>query len=167
MSHVIFVEVSMVSMPTSSRFNWRIPTMQGQEIDRNRIGMHVQNREFKITGFLTIQVFGSQELEGHKNAKKHGQIKSNHKKMYGYNAIMLLSLSLVLHEQEFEKEDKWILNFLRFFFQRDTKGTNPTIFLCSIPLNPMHEQQYHRKLSSSYVFPSLFLSSIGDSSRQA
>ena len=32
------------------------------------------------------------------DAKKHGEIKSNHKKMYGYNAIMLLSLSLVLHE---------------------------------------------------------------------
>ena len=40
------------------------------------------------------------------DAKKHGEIKSNHKKMYGYNAIMLLSLSLVLHEQEFDKEDK-------------------------------------------------------------
>ena len=32
------------------------------------------------------------------DAKKHGGIKSNLKKMYGYNAIMLLSLSLVLHE---------------------------------------------------------------------
>ena len=32
------------------------------------------------------------------DAKKHGEIKSNHKKMYGYNAIMLLSISLVLHE---------------------------------------------------------------------
>ena len=32
------------------------------------------------------------------DAKKHGEIKSNHKKMYGYNAIMLLSLSLVLDE---------------------------------------------------------------------
>ena len=60
--------------------------------------MHVQNREFKIIGFLSIWVFGSQELEGHRNAKKHGQIKSNHKKMYNYNAIMLLSLSLLLHE---------------------------------------------------------------------
>ena len=68
--------------------------------------MQVQNIEFKNTGFLPIWVFGSQELEGHMNAKKHGQMKSNHKKMYNYNAIMLLSLSLVLHEQEFEKEDK-------------------------------------------------------------
>ena len=106
-----------------------------------------------------------QEID--RNAKKNGEIKSNHKKMYGYNAIMLLSLSLVLHEQEFEKEDKWKLKFLRFFFQGDTKGTNPTIFVCSIPLKQMHEQQYHRKLSNSYVFPSLFLSSTGDSSRQA
>ena len=32
------------------------------------------------------------------DAKKHGEIKSNRKKMYDYNAIMLLSLSLVLHE---------------------------------------------------------------------
>ena len=61
-------------------------------------------KEFKITGFLSIWVFDSQELEGHMNAKKHDQIKSNHKKMYNYNAIMLLSLSLVLHEQEFGKE---------------------------------------------------------------
>ena len=61
-------------------------------------------KEFKITGFLSIWVFGSQELEGHRNAKKHGQINSNHNKMYSYNAIMLLSLSFVLHEQEFEKE---------------------------------------------------------------
>ena len=68
--------------------------------------MHVQNREFKNTGFVPILVFGSQELEDHRNAKKHGDIKSNHKKMYAYNATMLLSLSLVLHEQEFEKEDK-------------------------------------------------------------
>ena len=32
------------------------------------------------------------------DAEKHGEIESNHKKMYGYNAIMLLSLSLLLHE---------------------------------------------------------------------
>ena len=70
-----------------------------------RIGMHVQNKEFKNTWFLSIWVFGSQELEDHRNAK-HGEIKSNHKKMYGYNAIMLLSLSRVLHESEFEKEYK-------------------------------------------------------------
>ena len=60
--------------------------------------MHMQNREFINTGFLPIRVFGSQELEDHRNAKKHGEIKSTHKKMYDYNAIMLLSLSLVLHE---------------------------------------------------------------------
>ena len=64
----------------------------------NRIGMHVQNREFKNTRFLPVWVFGSQELEDHRNAKKHGEIKANHKKMYSYNAIMLLSHSLVLHE---------------------------------------------------------------------
>ena len=33
-----------------------------------------------------------------RDTKKHGEIKSNHKKMDGYNAIMLLSLSLVLDE---------------------------------------------------------------------
>ena len=60
-------------------------------------------------------------------------------KMYGYNAIMLLSLSPVLHEWEYEKEDKWKLEFVHFFFQGGTKGTNPTVFLCSIPLNQMHE----------------------------
>ena len=60
-------------------------------------------KEFKIIGFLSIWVFGSHEWEGHRNAK-HGEIKSKHKKMYNYNAIMLLPFSLVLHEQEFEKE---------------------------------------------------------------
>ena len=80
--------------------------MQGQEIDMNRIGMHVQNREFKNTGLMPIWVFDSQEFGRSRDAKSQGEIKSNHKKMYGYNAIMLLSLSLVLHEQEFEKEDK-------------------------------------------------------------
>ena len=59
--------------------------------------MHVQNREFKNTGFLPIWVFDS-TIGRSQDAKKHGEIKSNHKKMYGYNAIMLLSLSLVLHE---------------------------------------------------------------------
>ena len=37
-------------------------------------------------------------IERSQDAKKHGEIKSNHKKMYRYNAIMLLSLSLVLHD---------------------------------------------------------------------
>ena len=59
--------------------------------------MHVQNREFKNTGFLPIWVFDSQQLEDHR-MQRIGEIKSNHKKMYDYNAIMLLSLSLVLHE---------------------------------------------------------------------
>ena len=60
--------------------------------------------------------------------------------MYGYNAIMLLSLSLVLDEWEYEKVEKWKLEFLRFFFQGDTKVTNPTVFFCSIPLHQIHEK---------------------------
>ena len=35
----------------------------------NRIGMHVQNREFKNTGFLPIWVFDSQQLEDHRMQK--------------------------------------------------------------------------------------------------
>ena len=35
----------------------------------------MQNRAFANTGFLSIWVFGSQELEDHRNAKKHGHIK--------------------------------------------------------------------------------------------
>ena len=58
--------------------------------------------------------------------------------MYGYNAIMLLSLSLVLDEYEYENGEKWKLEFLRFFFQGDAKGTNPTIFLCSIQIGRAH-----------------------------
>ena len=60
--------------------------------------MHMRNRAFVNTGFLSTWVFGSQELEDHRNAKKHGEIKSNHKKLYNYDAIILLSLSLVIHE---------------------------------------------------------------------
>ena len=49
--------------------------MHGLEKHRNRIGMHVQNRAFANTGFLSNWVFGSQELEERRNADKHGQIK--------------------------------------------------------------------------------------------
>ena len=49
--------------------------MQGEEKHRNIIGMHVGNRAFVNTGFLTTWVFGSQELEEQRNAKKHGQNK--------------------------------------------------------------------------------------------
>ena len=86
--------------------------MQGQEIDRNRIGMHVQNREFNNTGFLPIWVFDSQQLEDHRMQKSMARLSQTTRKMYGYNAIMLPSLSLVLDEQEYEKEEKWKLEFL-------------------------------------------------------
>mgnify|MGYP005838897059 CR=1 FL=1 len=43
--------------------------MQGYEIDMNMIGMHVQNRELKNTGFLPIWVFDSQQLEDHRMQK--------------------------------------------------------------------------------------------------
>ena len=49
--------------------------------------MHVQN-----LGVWFTRIGRSQD------AKRHGEIKSNQKKMYGYNAIMLLSFSIVLHE---------------------------------------------------------------------
>jgi hypothetical protein len=37
--------------------------------------MHVGNRAFVNTGFMSTWVFGSQELEEQRHAKKHGQIK--------------------------------------------------------------------------------------------
>ena len=37
--------------------------------------MHVGNKAFVNTGFLSTWVFGSEELEEQRNAKKHGQIK--------------------------------------------------------------------------------------------
>ena len=43
--------------------------MQGQEKHRNRIGMHVQNRAFGNIGFLSTWVFGSHELEEHRNGE--------------------------------------------------------------------------------------------------
>ena len=72
--------------------------MQGQEKHRNRIGMHMQNRAFANIGFLSNWVFGSQELEEHMNAKKHGQIKvkpHENVKLESYYATN--ALSLVLH----------------------------------------------------------------------
>ena len=40
------------------------------------------------------------------DAKKHGEIKSNHKKMYGYNAIMLLYLSLVFMNRNLKRRTR-------------------------------------------------------------
>ena len=55
--------------------------------------MHVQKYRISANlGVWFIRIGRSQD------AKKHGEIKLNHKKMYGYNATMLLSLILVLHE---------------------------------------------------------------------
>ena len=48
---------------------------QGYEKHRNRIRMHMVNRAFVNTGFLSTWVFGSQEKEEQRNAKKHGQNK--------------------------------------------------------------------------------------------
>ena len=55
-----------------------------------------------------------------------------------------------------KRTSKWILKFLRIFFERDTEGKNPPVLLCSIPSNQMHEQQYHSKVSNSYVFLHFF-----------
>ena len=55
--------------------------------------MHVQ--KYRISANLGVWFI---RIERSWDAKKHGDIKANHKKMYGYNAIMLPSLSLVLHE---------------------------------------------------------------------
>ena len=58
--------------------------------------MHVGNRAFVHTGFLSTWVFGSQELEEQKNAKKHGQIKViPYVSMYSENVILPL-MHLVL-----------------------------------------------------------------------
>ena len=67
--------------------------MQGQEIDRNRIGMHVQNREFKNTGFLPIWVFGSQELEDHRMQRSMVRLSQTTRKC---TVIMLLCYYLLV-----------------------------------------------------------------------
>ena len=67
--------------------------MQGQEIDRNRIGMHVQNREFKNTGFLPIWVFDSQQLEDHKMQKSMVRLSQTTRKC---TVIMLLCYYLLV-----------------------------------------------------------------------
>ena len=55
----------------------------------------IENLKHKIAANLGVSFT---TIGRSQDAKKHGEIKSNHKKMYGYNAIMLLSLSLLLHE---------------------------------------------------------------------
>ena len=67
--------------------------MQGQEIDRNRIGMHVQNREFKNTGFLPIWVFYSQQLEDHRMQKSMVRLSQTTRKC---TIIMLLCYYLLV-----------------------------------------------------------------------
>ena len=140
--------------------------MQGQEIDRNRIGMHVQNREFQNTGFLPIWVFDSQQLEDHRMQRSMVRLSQTTRKC---TVIMLLCyhlLVLCLMNRNMKRRTSGNQNSYGFSF-KETLRTNPTVFLCSIPLHQIHEKQYHRKLSNSYVFHSLFLSSTGDSSRQA
>ena len=67
--------------------------MQGQEIHRNRIGMHVQNREFKNTGFLPIWVFDSQELEDHSMQRSMVRLSQTTRKCM---VIMLLCYYLLV-----------------------------------------------------------------------
>ena len=67
--------------------------MQGYKIDRNRIGMHVQNREFKNTGFLPIWVFDSQELEEHRMQRSMVRLSQTTRKC---TVIMLLCYYLLV-----------------------------------------------------------------------
>ena len=67
--------------------------MQGKEIDKNRIGMHVQNREFKNIGFLPIWVFGSQELEDHRMQRSMVRLSQTTRKC---TVIMLLCYYLLV-----------------------------------------------------------------------
>ena len=61
--------------------------MQGWEIDKNRIGMNVQNREFKNTRFLPIWVFDSQQLEDHRMQRSMVRLSQTTRKC---TVIMLL-----------------------------------------------------------------------------
>ena len=67
--------------------------MQRQEIDRNSIGMHVQNREFKNIGFLPIWAFGSQELEDHMMQRSMVRLSQTTRKC---TVIMLLCYYLLV-----------------------------------------------------------------------
>ena len=60
--------------------------------------MHVQKKRIKKNRISVNLGVWLTTIGRSQDAKKHGEIKSNHKKMYGYNAIMLVSLSLVLDE---------------------------------------------------------------------
>ena len=58
--------------------------------------MHMVNRAFVNTGFLSTWVFGLQELEEQRNAKKHGQNKEKpYESVYSQNVILAL-MHLVL-----------------------------------------------------------------------
>ena len=67
--------------------------MQGYEVDRNRIAMHVQNREFNNTGFLPNWVFDSQELEDHRMQRSMVRLSQPTRKC---TVIMLLCYYLLV-----------------------------------------------------------------------
>ena len=67
--------------------------MQGLEIHRNRIGMHVKSREFQNTRFLPIWVFGSQELEDHRMQRSMVSLSQTTRKS---RVIMLLCYYLLI-----------------------------------------------------------------------
>ena len=72
--------------------------------------------------------------------EKHGQIKVKPRENEKNKNIIMPVMQLVLFFMHInlKRTSKWILKFLRFFFERDTKGKNPLVLLSSTP-NQMHK----------------------------
>ena len=80
--------------------------MQGRKKHRNMIGMHMQNRACANTGFLSTMVFGSHELEEHRNGEKHGQIivkPHENVKLESYYMPLIVSLISIIIRIENDK----------------------------------------------------------------
>ena len=92
--------------------------------------MHVQNRAFGNIGFQSTWVFGSHELEEHRNGEMV-KLKSNHVKMKKNKNLIMPVMQLVLFFMHIslKRTSKWILKFLHFFFERDTKGKSSSFAL--------------------------------------
>ena len=95
--------------------------MQGQEIDRNRIGMHVQNREFKNTGFLPIWVFDSQQLEDHRMQRSMVRLSQTTRKCTVIILLCYYLLVLCLMNRNMKRRRSGNQNSYSFSFKETLK----------------------------------------------
>ena len=105
--------------------------MQGQEIDRNRIGMHVQNKELKNTGFLPIWVFGSQELEDHRMQRRKVRLSQTTRKCMVIILLCDYLFVLCLMNRNMKRRRSGNQNSYGFSFKEQTLQFSFAPFLCT------------------------------------